>query len=203
MSAAPRIAANVLAAGFSKRFGKTDKLSASLGKNTLLEKSLAAYASPLLTRKIIVLQADSPHAETCSDAGFEIIVNQNAERGMGSSIACAIAALDDTLDDTTHALIGLADMPDIEPQTIDYLCRAVETDAPSHSIIIPTHDGQRGNPRLFSATHFPLLAQLSGDKGAKSIIAACPNILDFAVHDAGILRDVDTVEALETAAISS
>lgn len=185
----PRIAGLVLAAGFSKRFGQDDKLAARLGDTTVLEKALAAYASPRLARKILVLQPDSPHADSGRAAGFEIVENPNADDGMGSSIARAVAGL----EDETHALIGLGDMPYIRPGTVDDLCRAVD---PAHSIIIPTHDGARGHPRLFSSEHFPLLARLTGDAGARGLIAACPRVFEFAVNDAGITNDIDTPDAL-------
>jgi len=189
MTDQPRIAAIVLAAGFSNRFGSADKLAAKLGADSVLAKTLAAYNTPCLARKIAIVQPDSPHAEICRRAGFDVAINDDAAGGMGGSIACAIKAL----DNATHALIGLGDMPMILPSSIEHICRAID---PAYSIIIPGHNGRRGHPRLFSAVHFSSLAQLTGDSGARHLIAACPHVLDIAVNDAGLVTDIDTPNAL-------
>ena len=93
MSATPTIAAIVLAAGFSRRFGADDKLLADINGQPLLAHSLAAYADAPLSQKIAVLQPQSPMAEICAAAGFETVINNKAAEGMGTSIASAMPVL--------------------------------------------------------------------------------------------------------------
>lgn len=188
MSATPTIAAIVLAAGFSRRFGADDKLLADINGQPLLVHSLAAYADAPLSQKIAVLQPQSPMAEICASAGFETVINNKAAEGMGSSIASAMPAL----TKASHVLIGLGDMPSLQSDTVSALCRA----ATKADIVIPTHQGRRGHPRMFGAAHFPALRQLSGDTGARALIEDITDIVDMPVDDDGILLDIDTQEHL-------
>lgn len=192
MSDKPQIAVVVLAAGASRRFGDADKLQAKIDGVPMLAKSLAAYARLTDARKIAVLAPNSVLGNICDAAGFDTVVNPRAEEGMGTSLAAGINALP---DDVTHAFIGFGDMPFLQPQTPPLLAKAIDK---SVSIIVPTYDGKRGHPVLFAATHFLMLQKLEGDTGGRSIIAACPNVLDFAVSDAGVCLDIDTQEALTT-----
>lgn len=188
MSANPTIAAIVLAAGFSRRFGAADKLSADMNGQPLLANSLAAYADAPILQRIAVLQPHSRLAEICISAGFETVINDKAAEGMGTSIAAAMSVL----KQVSHVLIGLGDMPSLQSGTVSALCNA----ASEAGIIIPTHEGQRGHPRMFGATHFAALRQLSGDTGARALIENSADIVDMPVDDDGILLDIDTQEHL-------
>jgi molybdenum cofactor cytidylyltransferase len=197
MAVKPKIAAIVLAAGFSRRFGEANKLQAEMHGDSVLSHSLQAYQAAPLARRIAVTQAASPLARVCRDAGFETVDNLRAEDGMGTSIAAAMRVL----DDETHVLIGLADMPRLRSETVNRLC--AQADDASSRIIIPTHKGVRGHPRLFGEAHFTAFKQLAGDKGGKEIIAACPDCCALAVDDAGILLDIDTPDQLAALAAST
>jgi molybdenum cofactor cytidylyltransferase len=49
---------------------------------------------------------------------------------------------------------------------------------------------------LFSARHFPALAALEGDEGARAVLAAAGSALRLLdIDEPGVLRDFDTVEA--------
>lgn len=192
MSASSNMALIVLAAGASQRFGQADKLMADMGGQSLLAQSLAVYHALPLTRKIAVLSPNSRAQDICRGADFDIVINDKADQGMGTSLAAGITALQDH-ETIEHAMIGLGDMPFVKPETVHMLTRAIDD---AHSIIVPQYDGQSGHPVIFAATHFTNLQKLDGDKGARGLITACPNALHFAVHDAGILRDIDTQDAL-------
>lgn len=190
MSDSPKIAVVILAAGASRRFGDSDKLQAKIDGLPMLAKSLKAYNYLDAVQKVSVLAPNSEVTDICQSAGFETVVNPRAHEGMGTSLAAGIETIS---DDVTHAFIGFGDMPFLRPQTPPLIARAIDK---SISIIVPTHEGQRGHPVLFSAMHFANLKKLDGDKGGRSIITACPNVLDFAVNDGGVCLDIDTQEAL-------
>ncbi|HEY8602548.1 MAG TPA: NTP transferase domain-containing protein, partial [Thermomicrobiales bacterium] len=62
-------------------------------------------------------------------------------------------------------------------------------------IVMPTYDGQRGNPVLIARDLFPELATVTGDQGARSVIRAH----NAAVHEVAIpgappTDDLDTQE---------
>ena len=73
---------------------------------------------------------------------------------------------------------------------------AVHADA-----VVPVHEGRRGNPVLISRTLFPALHRLTGDEGARRILAdGARRVLACPVDDPGVLVDVDTREALNALA---
>ena len=190
MSDSRKIAVVILAAGASRRFGDSDKLQTKIDGLPMLAKSLKAYDHLDAVQKVSVLAPNSEVADICQSAGFETVVNPRAHEGMGTSLAAGIEAIS---DDVTHAFIGFGDMPFLRTQTPPLIARAIDK---SVSIIVPTYEGQRGHPVLFAAMHFAYLKKLDGDKGGRSIITACPNVLDFAVNDEGVCLDIDTQEAL-------
>lgn len=192
MRARSETALIMLAAGASRRFGSTDKLLANFNGRPLLAQSLAVYDTLPVSRKIAVIAPDSATQDICRAADFDIVVNQKADDGMGTSMAAGINAA----QGVDHALIALGDMPHIRPTTPQMLLRAIDD---AHSIIVPHYHGRAGHPVVFAATHFANLQKLDGDKGGRGIITACPNVLTFAVDDAGICRDIDTPQALEEA----
>ena len=61
----------------------------------------------------------------------------------------------------------------------------------------PTFGGRRGHPVLFSASLFPALLALSGDRGAASVLAGLGEDLALVpAADDGVLFDVDRPEDL-------
>jgi molybdenum cofactor cytidylyltransferase len=188
-----KIAAIVLAAGASKRFGTADKLLAPYGPTTILGESLAAFNDAPVARKIAVIRPNDALAALCKTAGFEVVENHAADKGMGSSIATGIAAL----KDETHALIGLGDMPALKAESVALLCQAAATMADTNNdIALPTYQNRRGHPRLFAAAHFAYLGSLSGDEGARKLIESSENILHVPTDDTAIAYDIDTPDDL-------
>jgi molybdenum cofactor cytidylyltransferase len=86
-------------------------------------------------------------------------------------------------------------MPWVLPSTIARVAAAVADGAP---VAAPFHDGMRGHPVGFSAACYATLAALTGDEGAKAVVAAhADSLARIDVDDAGTLRDVDTPADLE------
>ena len=67
------------------------------------------------------------------------------------------------------------------------------------SICVAVHEGKRGNPVLWSRAFFGDIAAITGDTGAKRLLAANEEQLCEIETGAGVLRDVDTPEALAAA----
>ncbi len=105
---------------------------------------------------------------------------------MGASLACGVSST----PDATGWIVALADMPWVLPETIARVAAAVTEGAP---VAAPFHRGERGHPVGFGRVCHSALAALTGDEGAKSIVAAHRDSLArIDVDDPGILRDVDT-----------
>lgn len=188
MSAAPRLAAIVLAAGASTRFGGV-KLAARLHGRPLLAHALAAIP-PM--RRIVVLGHHAGIVAPLLPDGAEIVHNPDPAAGMGSSIACGARHLG--AEDAVFVVLG--DMPHLAPADYHALAAAWRG---AGDICVPVHGGRRGHPVLFGAAHFSQLALLAGDRGARRIFAAPQARISEVASSAGALRDYDTPNDLDTA----
>ena len=64
--------------------------------------------------------------------------------------------------------------------------------------MVPTIDGKRGNPVVWSRRFFPDLMAVEGDVGARHLIGRYPEaVAEVPVTGKAALTDVDTPEALE------
>lgn len=186
-----KVAAIVLAAGSSRRFGAENKLLATVDGKPVLQHVLDRITPLALARKIVVVKPDDEAVVSLVDrAGFDVVENAAAVSGMGSSIAAGIRAC----SDVDGAFLMLGDMPYVQQATWRQLLAAFHDHA-DKTVIAPTYRGQRGHPVLLRRRHFDALMALDEDMGAKTIIAANPaSLLGVPVNDAGILSDVDVPE---------
>ena len=194
MSTADTIAVILIAAGASRRFGVADKLYANYHDQPLITHALALYQNANFSQRILVTRPDSGLEQLPQAASFHHTANPQADKGMGTSIAAGMAAV----SDARHVLIALADMPNIQPQTIARLLAAAQMEG--RSIIVPTFEGKDGHPVIFGAAHFAALAALDADTGGRDIIRKHPSVVSrLAVDDAGVVFDIDTPEELSRA----
>ena len=64
--------------------------------------------------------------------------------------------------------------------------------------MVPTIDGKRGNPVVWSRRFFHELMALEGDVGARHLIGRYPEaVVEVPVTDRAALIDVDTPEAFD------
>lgn len=99
------------------------------------------------------------------------------------------------------AFIFLSDQPFISPNLIHEI--AIKFTASNAEIVAPRVNGQQCNPVLFRRSFFPQLMTVSGDRGAKKMIAdADVTWLDW--PDDRLLLDIDSeadyLEALSKSA---
>jgi molybdenum cofactor cytidylyltransferase len=199
----PRLAGILLAAGRGERFGG-GKLLATLPAR----RDLSPGAGPAAVGEMIGVMAcrnllavlprvvavvrpdDAALAAALGAAGARIVRCADADAGMGASLACGVGAT----SDAAGWVVALGDMPWLAPSTIARVAAAIEAGA---IVAAPFHEGKRGHPVGFGVTCFAALAALTGDDGAKSIVAAHrASLVRIDVDDAGALRDVDRPEDL-------
>lgn len=165
--ASSSIAAVVLAAGTSTRFGAENKLLHEIDGTSVL----AATLRPLLQLElgeVIVVVGHEEEAVRAALPGDDIrtVVAEEFSLGMGHSIAAGIAALPSS---TEAAFVVLGDMPWMPVQVYRDLMESLSHHAHADACV-PVHDGRWGNPVLFRATAFPALRALHGDRGAKKVL---------------------------------
>ncbi|EHR70452.1 putative MobA-like protein [Burkholderiales bacterium JOSHI_001] len=178
----------VLAAGRGVRFkGSAHKLAQPFGASTVLGTTLGHVIEshlPFLVVTTDVLAAEAARQVALRDI-ITLPVPGDSERdtGMGVSIAAGVAAR----ADAAGWLVLPADMPLVQPATIVAVAKALG----QYPAVYAQHRGRRGHPVGFAAELYPELAQLTGDDGARRVLARYPsNAVD--VDDPGVLMDVDT-----------
>jgi molybdenum cofactor cytidylyltransferase len=114
-------------------------------------------------------------------------------QGLSASVKAGIAAL----DGAAAALICLGDMPLVGPAMIDALIAAYDP-ARGKTIIVPTCRGEPGNPILWGSDMFAEFATLSGDSGARGLLARHRSrSAEVELGTTAILRDFDTPQSLD------
>lgn len=182
----PVLAGLVLAAGRASRMGRDKRLLRVDGR-TMLERAVAAALEAGLWPVLVVT---GPEPQPDLPAGVVRVVNADPSRGMGSSLAEGIAALP---EDAEGVMVLLADMPKVTAVHVRALAAAFRPDG----ICVPVFEGRRGNPVLLARRFFAAMGELTGDKGARGLIARhAEAVAEIAMEDDAILIDVDTPDAL-------
>ena len=189
-----QIAAVVLAAGRSTRMGTVNKMIAEIGGKPLVriaaEQALASKASP-----VIVVTGHEREKVEAALKGLNVRFANNPDfaEGLGTSLRAGIAAVPAEAD---GAVILLGDMPQIDAALVDKLIGAFDPEKGA-LVVVPTIEGRRGNPVIWARRFFPELMAVTGDVGARHIIAnVAEAVAEVAVSDVSVTVDVDTPEAL-------
>ena len=186
----PSVTGILLAAGQGTRFG-ANKLLHPLADGTPLAVTSARKLHTVLAHCIAVVDdSGSDVARLLAGAGLEVIANPRARDGMGTSIACGVAAS----PAAGGWVIALADMPDIPVSIMQSVSDGLARGA---DIIAPVYRGQRGHPVGFAPRHAAALRALHTDRGARDIIAAHRDTLELIeTQDSGVIVDIDTPASL-------
>ena len=189
-----RVAAVVLAAGRSTRMGGPNKLLADIARRPLVriaaEEALASRAKP-----VIVVTGHQREQVEKALAGLpvELVHNPDFADGLGTSVRAGIAAVP---ADADGAIVCLGDMPQVDAGLIDRLIAAFDPDQGA-LVVMPTFEGRRGNPVLWSRRFFPDLTAIEGDVGARHLIGRYSEaVVEVPLEGKAALVDVDTPEAL-------
>ncbi|MEN8180049.1 MAG: nucleotidyltransferase family protein [Pseudomonadota bacterium] len=184
----PEVTGLLLAAGKSSRFG-SQKLLHPIQDQPLILHSAASLSA--CDRVIaVVREEDLTLQQTLQSAGIDFIINQAAEQGMGSSLACGVQAS----EDSDGWCILPADMPFVDATTTRWIVSHLRHGA---QLVAPFFQGRRGHPVGFCRRFRHRLLVLKGDHGARGILTAEPDaIISVEVDDSGILIDIDSPKDL-------
>lgn len=195
MNAPPTVI--ILAAGLGSRYtGAGHKLEQLLPDEqgdaaavlSLTLRNAIASRMPVL---VVTTSELAPLAHEDLAARDVIVVPSAAPmrgRGMGDSIAAGVAAR----SDASGWLLLPADMPRVKPSTLRAVAGALE----SHPVAFAQHQGRRGHPVGFSGEMYSELIGLTGDEGARRLVARYPACA-VEVDDPGVLIDIDTTQDLD------
>jgi molybdenum cofactor cytidylyltransferase len=172
-------AAVVLAAGGSRRLGRTKQLE-SWGDSNLLGHVLSRTFEFPVDEVWVVLGHDADRILAETDLGDAYVVdNLEWEEGIASSLRVGLDALT-RLSRCDRALIVIGDQPD------------VPVDMVVEPVTLPKYRYSWGNPVLVDRVLWPRLMSLEGDEGAKRLWQAHPEWVNEVWVSESSPRDVDT-----------
>ena len=184
-----KIAAIVLAAGRSSRFGRRNKLLEPIDGIAMVRRvALAARASG--ARPVIAVTGHEAARVADALAGAEVttVLNQDWEQGLSLSLRVGLRALPSGCD---GAIILLGDMPAIGEGELKALISAFVARG-GEGVCVPVRHGRRGNPVLWGARFFAEIAALSGDAGAKALLRRhADQVIEVEMDTHAIFADID------------
>jgi putative nucleotidyltransferase with HDIG domain len=184
-----RIAALILAAGYSSRMGCFKPLL-PLGKTTVLERVITLFRETgVPDLRVVVGYRAEDLIPLLQDRGVSFILNEEFAEGMFSSVLKGIESLRQSAVDLFFLLP--VDIPLVRPYTLRRLLRAFSSG--TAKVLYPAFLGKRGHPPLITMEVADQIARWGGAgclRGALQKFEA--QALQVEVSDENILSDMDT-----------
>jgi len=188
------IGAVVLAAGAGSRFtnsgGTGPKQLVSIHGLPMLQQ-VVNQANTLLPGKVHSLLGSQWQNIGKQLVGCETIINPDWQRGLGSSIACAVKHLAAAPVAYDGLLLMLGDQPLLKNTALTEMLELFDGDR----AICAFYAGQVGVPALFPRSLFSRLITLDGDSGARAMLQSVTDKITVPMPEAAL--DIDTVEDLK------
>jgi molybdenum cofactor cytidylyltransferase len=141
-------------------------------------------------RLVVVRDLAGGIAEEARAHGGEVLLNPDPSPGPVSSLQVGLHALS---PEAEGAFFAPVDHPLFSAETVLALTRAFRSHRPP--LVLPSYEGWRGHPVLFSRDLFPELLEEDLPEGARTVVRRyLEGRLQLPVDDPGILADIDTPE---------
>ncbi len=169
----------LLAAGASRRMGQPKQLLPVNGQpliRQMAEVAIATACDPV----VVVLGAHAaairPHL---ADLPLHCMENPDWDTGMASSIRCGLAAIQQLQPQLEAVIVMLGDQPLVTSDLLEGLMTRYQAEQMEQTeqtgqaaIVASAYGSVVGVPALFHRRLFPALQSLTGDTGAKPVMAA-------------------------------
>ena len=185
MIEAAEVAAILLAAGRSERFG-SDKLLAPLAGEPVALHAAERLAGLDTRWRVAICREASPLAEQFAALGFDVLINPHPAQGLSSSLALGIAYAE--ANGARAALVALGDMPFVGAAHLSALLAAF--DAGKAPVVASAKEGIAMPPALFARSYFDRLREGEGDRGGRVLLAEATLV----AADPDELADIDRPE---------
>ncbi len=163
-----RVAAVVLAAGGSTRFGQPKQLAVFRGE-TFVRHIVAASVDAGCAPVVVVVGEDAAQITLeLTGLAASIVMHPHWSIGLGSSIGVGLQYVIDSATEPDAAILLACDQPFVSAATLRQLIQSRLTSG--KPIVASAYAATLGIPALFDRSCFPDLFQLKGDSGAKGII---------------------------------
>lgn len=187
------ISAVILGAGESKRMGEQNKLLLPFGKKTLIETIVENVIASKVQEVLVVLGHEADRVQGVLQ-GYPVrwVHNPQYQEGMTTSIQAGVGEVSSQAE---GVMVCLSDLPHVQPSDLDLLIERFEQARPTHlrPIVLPTFEGQRGNPVIFSIYYKSQILSHPRVNGCRGVIQRNPDqVIPVEMPASNILMDIDT-----------
>jgi molybdenum cofactor cytidylyltransferase len=186
----------ILAAGASSRMGFVKQNIVFKDKTMLQHLLHEALMSSLAPVTIVTGANKKDIVPNLKDLPITIIDNQNAAKGMGSSIKMGLVGSYMAHKDLEAIIYITSDMPLVNTNYLHALALAAET-LPEALIVASSYENTFGIPVLFKRAIFDDVLSLNDEDGAKKLIEKYKSQTHFIAFPEGKI-DLDTPADLES-----
>ena len=182
------VAAVILAAGGSSRFGRPKQLLTFEGEPLVRRAARAAAEAGCDPVIVVVGELVDTIRDELQSISTLVVENSEWQRGLGTSIRRGLREVGDSID---AAALLTCDQPLVDKTLIAELIAAHEkTRKP---IAASSYANTLGVPALFGRSCFPALLALPDHSGAKTLLTSRPNDVAAVAFEQGAI-DIDTPE---------
>jgi len=210
----------LLGAGNSMRFGSDKLLTLLPTGERLFERTLRVHLKSRISPLIVVVSpnlgkiirkgtdilsfsgmitqkgVDTWHTFSCRWGEGRLVINENFQEGISTSIQKGIDCLKDE-ERAGGLLISLSDLPLLSPETINFFIeKFLEQKA---GILLPVFNGSTGHPVIVDINRFKNdISSIKGDVGLRALIKTHPKVVrKIPWSDDSVTWDIDTAQDLE------
>jgi molybdenum cofactor cytidylyltransferase len=185
----------LLAAGSSSRLGQAKQLL-PFGENTLLEHVISIAKQTNVSQVIVIV--NDALKNISPGENITLVVNEDAAKGLATSIKKGIACIHDRFPEITAAIIMPCDQPFVSAAVLNELI--LQHEQSGKGIIAARYAETYGTPALLHHTYFEELLLLTGDTGAKPLMKQHVSDISFVDFPQGDI-DIDIPEDLKNIGI--
>jgi alpha-ribazole phosphatase len=187
MSRNGRIAAMILAAGYSSRMGEPKPLL-PLGGSSLLEEAVGRFlAAGIEDVRVVVGHKADEITPALDRLHVKWVLNPDYATGMLSSVRAGVKSLE---DDIEAFFVLPVDIPLVKPRTIEALVLAYRESRAA--VVYPRFQGERGHPPLLS-TDCVIDLPSDFEGGLRAYLSRYEDeLIDLDVTDQAVVMDCDT-----------
>jgi molybdenum cofactor cytidylyltransferase len=190
------LAAVILSAGASSRMGRPKALL-PYREGTFLEHLIQVTRHPRIGVTRVVLGAGADEIRTIAKLDLStVVLNANWKQGQLSSICEGIRSLEGV--ETDGIVLCPVDHPLVSARLVSDLIGQFYLSG--KSIVLPTYNGRRGHPAIFSSTLYGDLLAAPADKGARAVVwAHSAGVLEVPTDEEGVVLNINDPDMLRHA----
>jgi molybdenum cofactor cytidylyltransferase len=188
------LAAVILSAGASSRMGRPKALL-PYREGTFLEHLIEVTRHPRIgvTRVVLGAGAEVIRAIAKLDSSV-VVINPEWEQGQLSSVNAGLRSLVGI--DADGIVLCPVDHPLVSARMLSELVERFYEN--KKAIVLPTYNGRRGHPVIFSNELFGELLTAPADKGARAVVwAHAADILEIPTDEEGVVLNINDPDMLK------